>query len=250
MMFERYTEQARRVLFLARYEASQLGGQSIETEHVLLGLVRDRKGLANRILSRPDLSLEAIRSEVEGRSSVSESVEGSVEIPFSAAAKRVLVFAAEEADRLLHGYIGAEHLLLGILRDEQSVAASILEKKGMRLTAVREHVIQLSKERERGRAATHIVLVLLTVNAEMREEFERVLMHNARESVRVDPGCLRFDVSQHTDDPNRWVLYEVYESPEAHALHRQSPHFLAYDEVASRAVVEKTVMRCRGKNVG
>ena len=94
----------------------------------------------------------------------------------------------------------------------------------------------------------HVVLVLLTVKAELLDEFERSLLHNARESVQRDPGCVRFDVSQGYDDATRWVLYEVYESPEAHAAHRQSPHFLAYDAVASRAVVDKTVIRASGKH--
>ena len=94
----------------------------------------------------------------------------------------------------------------------------------------------------------HIVLVLVTVKPDLLEEFERALLHNARESVKNDPGCLRFDVSQTYDDPTRWVLYEAYDSPEAHAAHRQSPHFLAYDAVAGRAVVDKTVVRASGKH--
>jgi quinol monooxygenase YgiN len=94
----------------------------------------------------------------------------------------------------------------------------------------------------------HIVLVLVTVRTELLEEFERALLHNARESVARDPGCVRFDVSQQLDDPARWVLYEVYDSPDAHAAHRRSPHFLAYDAVAARAVVDKTVIRASGKH--
>src|SRR5215208_4586706 len=117
-MFERYTERARRVLFFARYEASQLGSISIETEHLLLGLIREGKGLTSRIFARSHLSLENIRKEIEGRTVFREKVSTSVEIPFSAETKRVLQFAAEEADRLLHNYIGTEHLLLGILRED------------------------------------------------------------------------------------------------------------------------------------
>ncbi len=94
-----------------------------------------------------------------------------------------------------------------------------------------------------------IVLVQVTVRPEMLEEFERALLHNARESVAHDPGCLRFDVSQHVDDPTRWVLHEVYDAPASHAAHRQSPHFLAYDAVASRAVTEKSVVRGHGRHL-
>ena len=95
----------------------------------------------------------------------------------------------------------------------------------------------------------HIVFVLVTVKPSMIEEFERALLHNARESVKTDPGCLRFDVSQQQDDPTRWLLYEVYDAPEAHAAHRQSPHFLAYDDVASRALTDKVVIRANGKHL-
>src|SRR5881628_2738535 len=146
-MFERYTERARRVLFFARYEASQLGSISIETEHLLLGLIREGKGLTSRIFARSHLSLENIRKEIEGRTVFREKVSTSVEIPFSAETKRVLQYAAEEADRLLHNYIGTEHLLLGILREERSVAASILMEKGMRLHTVREDIVQLLNEK-------------------------------------------------------------------------------------------------------
>src|ERR1041385_6737370 len=142
-MFERYTERARRVLFFARYEASQLGSISIETEHLLLGLIREGKGLTSRIFARSHLSLENIRKEIEGRTVFREKVSTSVELPFSAETKRVLQFGAEEADRLLHNYIGTEHLLLGILREERSVAASILLEKGMRLNTVREEADRL-----------------------------------------------------------------------------------------------------------
>ena len=146
-MFERYTERARRVLFFARYEATQLGSTSIETEHLLLGLIREGKGLTSRIFARSHLSLESIRKEIEGRTVFREKVSTSVEIPFSAETKRVLTFAAEEADRLLHTYIGTEHLLLGLLREERSVAASILYEKGMRLASVREDIVQLLNEK-------------------------------------------------------------------------------------------------------
>ena len=95
----------------------------------------------------------------------------------------------------------------------------------------------------------YVVLVQVTVRPEMLAEFERLLMHNARESVARDRGCLRFDVSQHVDDPTRWVLHEVYDVPESHAGHRQSPHFLAYDAFTRDAVIEKAVARCTAKHV-
>ena len=95
----------------------------------------------------------------------------------------------------------------------------------------------------------HVVLVLVTVRPEMVGEFSASLLHNARESVAHDPGCIRFDVSQAHDDPAKWILYEVYDSPGAHARHRESPHFLAYEAVAARAVVDKVVVKASGRLV-
>src|SRR5258705_550362 len=104
-------------------------------------------GSTSRIFARSHLSLDSIRKEIEGRTVFREKVSTSVEIPFSAETKRVLQFAAEEADRLLHNYIGTEHLLLGILREERSVAATILMEKGMRLNTVREDIVALLNEK-------------------------------------------------------------------------------------------------------
>jgi ATP-dependent Clp protease ATP-binding subunit ClpC len=115
-MFEKYTEKARRVIFFARYEASQLGSRSIETEHILLGLLREDKALAGRFFPRSQATLESIRKELEGRMSKREKVSTSVELPLSEESKRVLSNASEEAERLLCNYIGTEHILLGLLR--------------------------------------------------------------------------------------------------------------------------------------
>jgi ATP-dependent Clp protease ATP-binding subunit ClpC len=146
-MFERYTERARRVIFFARYEASQLGSNSIETEHLLLGLIREGKGLTSRIFSKSHLSMESIRKEIEGRALYRDKVSTSVDIPLSSESKRVLGYASEEAERMLHNYIGTEHILLGLMREDKSVAAGILGEKGMRLTSVREDIVQLLNEK-------------------------------------------------------------------------------------------------------
>jgi ATP-dependent Clp protease ATP-binding subunit ClpC len=176
-MFERYTERARRVLFFARYEASQLGSISIETEHLLLGLIREGKGLTSRIFARQHLSLDNIRKDIEGRTVYRDKVSTSVEIPFSAETKRVLGFAADEADRLLHNYIGTEHLLLGILREERSVAASILIDKGMRLESVRNDIAQLLSEKTTLRSVKETPLLA---------EFSRDLTEAAMKNL-LDP---------------------------------------------------------------
>jgi ATP-dependent Clp protease ATP-binding subunit ClpC len=139
-MFERYTEKARRVIFFARYEASQFGAQAIEAEHILLGLLREDKGLTNRFFPRPQGSIESIRKDIEHRTVVREKVSTSVDLPLSQTAKRVLGYAQEESERLAHRYIGTEHLLLGLLREEKSVAAEILYERGLRLTQIREEL--------------------------------------------------------------------------------------------------------------
>ena len=104
-MFERYTEKARRVIFFARYEASQFGSPYIETEHLLLGLLREDKALTNRFL-RSHASVESIRKQIEGHTTIREKVSTSVDLPLSNECKRVLAYAAEEAERLSHKHIG------------------------------------------------------------------------------------------------------------------------------------------------
>jgi len=145
-MFERYTEKARRVIFFARYEASQFGSPYIETEHLLLGLLREDKALTNRFL-RSHASIESIRKQIEGRTTVREKVSTSVDLPLSQECKRVLNYAAEEAERLSHKHIGTEHLLLGLLREEKCFAAEILHERGLRLSTIREELGRVQNER-------------------------------------------------------------------------------------------------------
>ena len=145
-MFERYTEKARRVIFFARYEASQYGSPYIETEHLLLGLMREDKALANRFL-RQQGSIESIRKEIEARITIRERISTSVEVPLSAECKRILNMAAEEAERLGHKHVGTEHLLLGILREEKCFGAEILMERGLRLSALREELARTSGEK-------------------------------------------------------------------------------------------------------
>jgi ATP-dependent Clp protease ATP-binding subunit ClpC len=182
-MFERYTERARRVIFFARYEASQLGSSSIETEHLLLGLIREGKGLTSRLFSKSHLSMETIRKEIEGRALYRDKVSTSVDIPLSLESKRVLGYASEEAERMLHNYIGTEHILLGLMREEKSVAAGILAEKGMRLGSVREDIVQLLNEKANVGKAKETPLL---------SEFSRDLTEAAARGV-LDPLVGRED---------------------------------------------------------
>jgi ATP-dependent Clp protease ATP-binding subunit ClpC len=136
-MFERYTEKARRVIFFARYEASQFGSPYIETEHLLLGLLREDKALTNRFL-RSHAVVESIRKQVEAHTTIREKVSTSVDLPLSNESKRVLAHAAEEAERMSNKHIGPEHLLLGLLRTQESFAAALLKERGLQVDAVRE----------------------------------------------------------------------------------------------------------------
>ena len=140
-MFERYTEKARRAIFFARYEASHFGSSYIETEHLLLGLFREDKALANRFL-RSDAAIESIRKRIEAHTSIRENVSTSVDLPLSHECKRVLAYGAEEAERLNHKHIGTPHLLLGLLREEKSFATQLLREQGLTLDSVREEVQQ------------------------------------------------------------------------------------------------------------
>src|SRR5438270_6508751 len=143
-MFERYTEKARRLIFFARYEASQFGAPAIEPEHLLLGLMREDKTLTGRFFPRAQVSIESIRKEIEGRTLLRERISTSVELPLAPETKRVLAYAHEESDRLQHRHIGTEHLLLGLLREDRSMAAEILYERGLRLNAVRDEIARQS----------------------------------------------------------------------------------------------------------
>ena len=145
-MFERYTEKARRVIFFARYEASQFGSPYIETEHLLLGLLREDKALSNRFL-RSHASVESIRKQIESHTTIREKVSTSVDLPLSNECKRVLAYAAEEAERLSNKHIGTEHLLLGLLREEKCFAAEILQERGLKLGQIRDELARVTQEK-------------------------------------------------------------------------------------------------------
>src|SRR5580700_8018511 len=140
-MFERYTEKARRVIFFARYEASQFGQPYIETEHLLMGVLREDKALTNRFL-RSHTSVESIRKQIETHTDVREKTSTSVDLPLSNESKRVLAYAAEEAERLNNKHIGPEHLLLGLLREEKCFAATLLKERGVHLSTLRKELEQ------------------------------------------------------------------------------------------------------------
>ena len=134
--FEKFSERARRVLSLAQEEAQRFNHNYIGTEHILLGLVRETEGVAARVLSNLGVELTKVRSAVEfiiGRGE--KSVPG--EIGLTPRAKKVIELAVDEARRLNHSYIGTEHLLIGLLREGEGVAAGVLESLGVTLEKIR-----------------------------------------------------------------------------------------------------------------
>jgi len=141
-MFERYTEMARRVIFFARYEASQFGAPMIEPEHLLLGLSRENKPLFGRFLTDGKQAIESIRGQIEQRSSSKARIPTAVELPLAPETKVALFYAHEESERLGDRHIGPEHLLLGLLRVEGSIAAQLLFELGLRIDAMRDVIAE------------------------------------------------------------------------------------------------------------
>jgi ATP-dependent Clp protease ATP-binding subunit ClpA len=143
-MFERFTDRARRVVVLAQEEARLLNHDYIGTEHLLLGLAHEGQGVAAKALEVLGIRLEAIRSQVEeiiGRGESEAASSG--HIPFTPRAKKVLELSLRESQQLGHNYIGTEHILLGLIREGQGVAAQVLVKLGADFSRVRQQVIQL-----------------------------------------------------------------------------------------------------------
>jgi hypothetical protein len=137
-MFERYTEKARRVIFFARYEANQYGSAYIESQHLLM---RENISLFVRFL--PEANSESVRKRIDARAPARERTSTAVDLPLNDESKRVLVFAAEEGDRLTHKHIGTEHLFLGLLREENCLAAQILRDLGADLSKLRVEIAKL-----------------------------------------------------------------------------------------------------------
>src|SRR5258707_1420730 len=188
-MFERFTDRARRVVVLAQEEARMLNHNYIGTEHVLLGLIHEGEGAAAKALESLGISREAVRQQVEEIIGQGQQAP-SGHIPFTPRAKKVLELSLREALQLGHNYIGTEHILLGLIREGEGVAAQVLVKLGADLNRVRQQVIQLlsgyhGKESAEsgcgapGEAAPSTSLVL--------DQFGRNLTQAAR-AGKLDPG--------------------------------------------------------------
>ena len=182
-MHDRFTDRVRRVIYYARDEANRLQHDYIGTEHLLLGIVREGEGIAAKVLGKLDLDFEQIQQAVESmvKSSGSSLIVG--EIPFTPRAKRVLELAIDEARQLGHNYVGTEHLLLGLIREGEGVAAQVLSELGVDRKRVREEVLRLL-----GPSATMKARKTKKEKSETQnlDQFGRDLTQLAREN-KLDP---------------------------------------------------------------
>ncbi|HEX2027132.1 MAG TPA: ATP-dependent Clp protease ATP-binding subunit [Nitriliruptorales bacterium] len=188
-MFERFTDRARRVVVLAQEEARMLNHNYIGTEHILLGLIHEGEGVAAKALESMSISLQAVRDQVQeiiGRGQTAPSGH----IPFTPRAKKVLELSLREALQLGHNYIGTEHILLGLIREGEGVAAQVLQKLGADLNRVRQQVIQLLSGYAGGEGGKEAAGVgggqASPQGSTILDQFGRNLTQAARES-KLDP---------------------------------------------------------------
>ena len=185
-MFERFTDRARRVVVLAQEEARMLNHNYIGTEHILLGLIHEGEGVAAKALESLGISLEAVRAQVEEIIGQGQQAP-SGHIPFTPRAKKVLELSLREALQLGHNYIGTEHILLGLIREGEGVAAQVLVKLGADLNRVRQQVIQLLSGYQGKEAATSSGPAEGTPSTSLvLDQFGRNLTAAAREG-KLDP---------------------------------------------------------------
>ncbi|MEQ4549229.1 Clp protease N-terminal domain-containing protein, partial [Nocardioides kribbensis] len=189
-MFERFTDRARRVVVLAQEEARMLSHNYIGTEHILLGLIHEGEGVAAKALESLDISLEAVRAQVEEIIGQGQQAP-SGHIPFTPRAKKVLELSLREALQLGHSYIGTEHILLGLIREGEGVAAQVLQKLGADLNRVRQQVIQLlsgfqGKESSQSAAAATGASGEAPSSSLVLDQFGRNLTQDARDG-KLDP---------------------------------------------------------------
>src|SRR5262247_1503157 len=141
-MFDRFTDRARKVMNLAKSEAQRLNHEYIGTEHILLGLVQEGSGVAANVLRNMGIDLKRIRAEIEKLVKGSSTMVPMGQLPFTPRAKKVLELSLEEASQLGHNYIGTEHLLLGLIREQEGIAAQVLMNLNIKLEDVRQEVLE------------------------------------------------------------------------------------------------------------
>jgi ATP-dependent Clp protease ATP-binding subunit ClpC len=184
-MFERFTDRGRRVVVLAQEEARLLNHIYIDTEHLLLGLIHEGEGVAAQVLAELSISLEAVRAQVEEIIGQGERAPTG-HIPFTPRAKKVLELSLREALQLGHNYIGTEHILLGLIREGEGVAAQVLVKLGGDLWRVRQQVIQVLSGSAGMEAGARTRLVPMTVPDDLREAEEQLTQVRREKEAAID----------------------------------------------------------------
>jgi ATP-dependent Clp protease ATP-binding subunit ClpA len=213
-MFERFTDRARRVVVLAQEEARLLNHNYVGTEHLLLGLIHESEGVAATALESLGISLEAVRAQVEeiiGQGRIAPTGH----IPFTPRAKKVLELSLREAKQLGHNYIGTEHILLGLIREGEGVAAQVLVRLGGDLSRVRQQVIQLLSGYAVGgeEAVARARLVRMTVPEELREAEEQLAQVRRQKEAAIDAE--EFERAAGLRDQERQLLKRVAEQEQA-----------------------------------
>ena len=193
-MGTRFTERAQRVILIAQEEAKRLNHDYVGTEHILLGLIALGEGVASQVLASLGVDLRKVRAEIEKIVGLGDNMMLLGEIPFTPRAKKVLEYAVEEAQHMGHSYIGTEHVLMGLIREEEGVAARVLENLGLKLETVREEVLSIlgemdqkesQKEAPQGKTAHHAAPKGKTKTPTL-DEFARDLTQMAKEG-KLDP---------------------------------------------------------------
>ena len=184
-MFERFTDRARRVIVLAQEEARRLDHNYIGTEHILLGLIHERPGVAAKALESLGISLQAVRAQVEEIIGQGQSAPTG-HVPFTPRAKKVLELSLREALQFGHNYIGTEHILLGLIREGEGVAAQVLVRLGADQARVRQQVIQLLSGSAGGEVGARARLVRMTVPDDLREAEEQLAQVRRDKEAAID----------------------------------------------------------------
>jgi ATP-dependent Clp protease ATP-binding subunit ClpA len=212
-MFERFTDRARRVVVLAQEEARMLNHNYIGTEHILLGLIHEGEGVAAKALESLGIALEGVRQQVEEIIGQGQQAP-SGHIPFTPRAKKVLELSLREALQLGHNYIGTEHILLGLIREGEGVAAQVLVKLGADRDRVRQQVIQLlGGDTGAVEARTRTRLVRMTVPADLRAAEKQLAEVRTEKEAAIDADD--FERAAVLRDQERLLLRRLAEREQA-----------------------------------
>ena len=232
-MFERYTEKARRVIFFARYEASNYGSPYIESEHMLLGLLREDHALANRLGNRRIVEPE-IRAEIETRITRRERFSTSVEVPLSGECESVLKFAVDSAEKFGHSWVGTEHLLLGILRADTSLAAQVLASRGLKPEHIHEQIAKAPGAPYGAAATTSAQVTLESFLAGLKSlKSEQLIDYFAKNAECIDASGQRW---------NREELWKGFDQLFAHYAKKNASYTIETVLAATRELFVATVL--------